>query len=68
MIRNEELERVIFGQREEIMALKKIQSEQGNALKFMVEKNDYPTKIRNLMDELRFKKEKIMSLESQNKY
>jgi hypothetical protein len=50
------------------MSLKKIQSEQGNALKFMVEKNDYPTKIRNLMDEMRFKKERIRTLEVKEKY
>lgn len=67
MIKNEENEKIIYNQREEIMNFKKIQNEQGKALKFMVEQNDYPSKIRNLMDEIRFKKEKIMALEGQLK-
>ena len=67
MIKNEENEKIIYNQREEIMNFKKIQNEQGKALKLMVEQNDYPSKIRNLMDEIRFKKEKIMALEGQLK-
>ena len=43
----------------EILTLKRVQNEQGRALEKMVNENDYPRQFKNLMDDLRFKKDKI---------
>jgi hypothetical protein len=58
--RNQELIR-------EIKALQRIQNEQGKALEKITTENDYVTKIKNLMDELRIAREKIKDLESKQK-
>lgn len=48
--------------------MKKIQNEQGKALTYMVNENDYPSKVKQLMDEARYKREKIKQLEDEIKY
>ena len=58
--RNQELIR-------EIKALQRIQSEQGKALEKMTTENDYVSKIKGLMDELRMAKEKIKEMEEKQK-
>ena len=56
--RNQELIR-------EIKALQRIQNEQGKALEKMTTENDYVSKIKNLMDELRLAREKVKDLEGE---
>lgn len=58
--RNQELIR-------EIKALQRIQNEQGKALEKMTTENDYVSKIKNLMDELRLAREKVKDLEERQK-
>ena len=58
--RNQELIR-------EIKALQRIQSEQGKALEKMTTENDYVSKIKGLMDELRMAKEKIKEMDEKQK-
>lgn len=58
--RNQELIR-------EIKALQRIQSEQGKALEKMTTENDYVSKIKALMDELRMAKETIKTMEEKQK-
>jgi len=58
--RNQELIR-------EIKALQRIQSEQGKALEKMTTENDYVSKIKALMDELRMAKEKIKEMDEKQK-
>ena len=47
----------------EIVSLKRIQSQQGNALNKMVNENNYPQKIKGLIDELKYAKEKVKKLD-----
>lgn len=68
MVKVEERDRTIITQRDEITTMKKIQNEQGKALTYMVNENDYPSKVKQLMDEARFKREKIKQLEDEIKY
>lgn len=51
----------------EIKALQRIQNEQGKALEKMTTENDYVTKIKILMDELRIAREKIKDIETKQK-
>ena len=51
----------------EIKALQRIQTEQGKALEKITTENDYVTKIKGLMDELRIAKEKIKDMEEKMK-
>ena len=46
MVKVEERDRTIITQRDEIMTMKKIQNEQGKALTYMVNENDYPNKVK----------------------
>ena len=48
--------------------MKKIQNEQGKALSYMVNENDYPNKVKLLMDEARYKRERVKQLEDEVKY
>ena len=64
----EEKDRTIVGQRDEITTMKKIQNEQGKALNYMVNENDYPNKVKLLMDDQRYKREQILQLEQDLKY
>ena len=43
----------------EVLSLKRIQNEQGRALTKMVHENNYPKKIKALIDELKYSKDKI---------
>ena len=47
----------------ENLSLKRVSNVQGKALNKMVNENDYPSKFKNLMDELRFYKDKVRQLE-----
>jgi len=51
----------------EIKALQRIQNEQGKQLEKMTTENDYVTKIKTLMDELRIAREKVKELEARQK-
>ena len=64
----EEKDRTIISQRDEITTMKKIQNEQGKALNYMVNENDYPNKVKLLMDEARYKRDQVMQLEQDLKY
>mmetsp|Transcript_24290 Transcript_24290/g.37501 ORF Transcript_24290/g.37501 Transcript_24290/m.37501 type:complete len:147 (+) Transcript_24290:808-1248(+) len=48
--------------KQQILALKRIQNEQSRALSKMVFENDYPQKIKGLVDELQYSKDKIREL------
>ena len=49
----------------EILGLKRIQNEQGRALTKMVHENNYPLKIKGLIDELKYSKDKISEQKEQ---
>lgn len=49
--------------RQDIQGYKKIQSFQGRALDKMVNQNNYPDKIKGLVDELKYQKDKIRDLD-----
>ena len=51
----------------EIASLKRIQSEQSRALTKMVHENNYPQKIKGLIDELKYSKDKIKDLDEELK-
>ena len=68
MTKVEERDRTIIQQRDEITTMKKIQNEQGKALTYMVNENDYPNKVKLLMDEARYKREKLKQFEEELKY
>ena len=53
--------------RSEIIGLKRIQSEQGNALYKITNDNKYPQKIKGLLDELKYAKDKVKELEESAK-
>lgn len=58
--KNEELKK-------EITALKQIQNNQSKALQKMVFQNDYPQKIKALVDELKYQKDRFKDLDDENK-
>lgn len=51
--RNKELQR-------EINSMTRIQMDQGKALEKITNENDYPMKIKNLVEELRYTREKLL--------
>jgi hypothetical protein len=51
----------------EVEGLKRLNNEQGRALSKMVNENDYPKKIRGLIDELKYSKTKIKDLDAEVK-
>ncbi len=51
----------------EIKALQKIQNDQSKALEKITNTNDYVQKVKNLMDELRWAKERIREVEEKSK-
>ena len=63
MIRQGELEKENEKLKLDIMGYKKIQSFQGRALDKMVNHNNYPDKIKGLVDELKYSKDRIKDLD-----
>ena len=48
------------------MTLKRIKNVQGKSLEKMTFENNYPQKIKNLLDELKWSKDRIRELDSEN--
>ena len=65
MIKLDESERQNLSLKQEITAQKRILNGQGKALNKMVNENDYPMKIKQILDELRHQKDKCKELEQQ---
>ena len=53
--------------KQEVASLKRIQSEQSRALTKMMYENNYPQKIKGLIDELKYSKDKIKDLDDELK-
>ena len=65
MAKNYELDRQNEELKVEIMTLKRIKNGQGKALQKMTFENNYPQKIKNLVDELKWSKERIKELDEE---
>ena len=63
IVKFDEQKKIINQKRDEIISLKRIQNQQQNGLKKLTYENDYPQKLKALMEELRFKKEKLRTCE-----
>ena len=56
-------EKQVIELKQEIMTQKRLLNLQGKSLNKIVNENDYPTKIKQLLDEIRYQKEKLRQLE-----
>ena len=56
-------ERQVIELKQEIMTQKRLLNVQGKSLNKIVNENDYPMKIKQLLDEIRGNKEKIRAME-----
>ena len=52
-------EKQVIELKQEIMTQKRLLNLQGKSLNKIVNENDYPTKIKQLLDEIRYQKEKL---------
>lgn len=56
-------EKEIFDLKQEIIDSKRIMNMQGKSLEKITNHNDYPQKIKTLMDDLKYYKDKVRDLE-----
>ena len=62
-----ESEAMVSALKKEVRSVQRIQLDQGKALQRMTNENDYPQKIKNLMEELRVSRDRVIQLDERLK-